>query len=111
MNDRPSVGEAVAELLRRGSNSGAPQRLNELIGRIERLNEEKAALSDDIKDIYTIAKAEGYDPKIMRIVVRERKIDQAARDERDALVDTYMRALGDYATLPLGQAAVEKVRG
>ena len=65
-----------------------------LIERIERLEEEKKATQDDIKDVYGEAKAVGYDPKIMRQIVRLRKMEKNARDEAEALLDTYKAALG-----------------
>lgn len=64
------------------------------IERIERLNEEKAALGDDIRAVFAEAKARGFDPKTMRKVVRLRKLDQAERDEQQALLDVYLDALG-----------------
>ena len=65
-----------------------------LIERIERLEEEKKGISDDIKDVYGEAKAVGYDPKIMRQVVRLRKMERNAREEAEALLDMYKTALG-----------------
>lgn len=75
-----------------GGNSGA--RLKEHIDKIENLMAEKADIQGDVKDIFTVAKSEGFDPKIMRILIRRRAMDAAARAEQDALVDTYSRALG-----------------
>ena len=65
-----------------------------LIERIERLEEEKKGISDDIKDVYGEAKAVGYDPKIMRTIVRLRRMEKNDRDEMDSLVETYRAALG-----------------
>ena len=65
-----------------------------LIERIERLEEEKRGAADDIKDVYGEAKAVGYDPKIMRQIVRLRRMEKNARDEAEALLDTYKAALG-----------------
>ena len=64
------------------------------IERIERLEEEKKGVADDIKDVYSEAKANGYDTKTMRQVVRLRKMEKHARDEADALLETYRNALG-----------------
>lgn len=64
------------------------------IERIERLEDEKKGMQDDIKDVYLEAKSQGYDPKTMRTVVRLRKMDKDARDEADALLETYRYALG-----------------
>ena len=69
-------------------------RLRLLIERIERLEEEKKAMADDIRDVYAEAKAVGYDPKIMRTVVRLRKMDTHDRREADDLLETYKAALG-----------------
>ena len=76
-----------------GSGSGAEQ-LNHLIERVERLEEEKRALMADIKDVYAEAKATGFEPKIMRQVIRLRAMDRDLLSEQDALLDTYRDALG-----------------
>jgi len=73
----------------------AAGQLKALIQRIERLEEEKAALGADIREIYAEAKANGFDPKIMRQVVRLRKLDKADRQEQEALLDLYLHALGE----------------
>lgn len=70
----------------------APQ-LRSFVERIERLEEEKAALAADIRDVYSQAKSAGFDPKIMRAVIRLRKLDQADRQEQETLIDVYKRAL------------------
>jgi len=70
------------------------EQLKLLIERIERLEEEKKGIADDIKDVYGEAKAVGYDPKIMRTVVRLRRMEKNDRDEMDALMETYRAALG-----------------
>jgi uncharacterized protein (UPF0335 family) len=69
-------------------------RLRLLIERIERLEEEKKALSDDIKDVYMEGKAVGYDPKIMRKIVTLRKMKPEDIAEQDMLLETYKTALG-----------------
>lgn len=69
-------------------------RLRLLIERVERLEEEKKGLSDDIRDVYAEAKAVGYDAKIMREIVRLRKMSQDDRAEMEAILDTYKAALG-----------------
>ena len=69
-------------------------RLRLLIERIERLEEEKKGLGDDIRDVYAEAKAVGYDTKIMRQIVRLRKMTPDDRAEMDAILDTYKAALG-----------------
>jgi uncharacterized protein (UPF0335 family) len=72
----------------------ADDRLRLLIERIERLEEEKKGLSDDIKDVYNEAKATGYDAKVMRIIVRLRKMKPDDRREQECVVETYKNALG-----------------
>ena len=72
----------------------AADELRLLIERIERLEEEKKAMADDIRDVYAEAKARGYDPKTMRSVVRLRKMENHVRQEAEALLDTYKAALG-----------------
>ena len=68
-------------------------RLNSLIERIERLEEEKKGISSDIRDIYAEAKGVGFDVKIMRTIIKLRKMNQADRDEQEFLLDTYRKAL------------------
>ena len=68
--------------------------LSQLVERIERMEEEKQNIMADIREIYAEAKAKGYDPKIMRKVVNLRKQDPADRAETEALLDTYLAALG-----------------
>ncbi|HJN25768.1 MAG TPA: DUF2312 domain-containing protein, partial [Rhodospirillales bacterium] len=69
----------------------AADRLRSFIERIERLEEEKAALAADIKEIYSEAKGTGFDVKVIRMVVRLRKMDQSDRQEQDAVLDLYKR--------------------
>ncbi|MGB3753178.1 MAG: DUF2312 domain-containing protein [Parerythrobacter sp.] len=69
-------------------------RLRLLIERIERLEEEKKGIADDIRDVYAEAKAVGYDPKIMRQVVRLRKMKPDDRNEMEMVLETYRNALG-----------------
>ena len=76
-----------------GTGAGAEQ-LTQFIERIERLEEEKRALMADIKDVYSEAKATGFEPKIMRQIVRMRAMDRDLLIEQDALLDTYRDALG-----------------
>ncbi len=72
----------------------AADELRLLIERIERLEEEKKAIADDVRDVYAEAKARGYDPKTMRTVIRLRKMENHVRQETEAMVETYMQALG-----------------
>lgn len=85
--------------------------LQSIIDRIEKLEDERALLAADIKEIFTEAKGNGYDVKIIRKVLALRKKDAAQRDEEQALIDTYMSALGMLSDTPLGQAAISRVRG
>ena len=68
-------------------------RLNSLIERIERLEEEKRGISSDIRDIYAEAKGVGFDVKIMKAIIKLRKMNQADRDEQEFLLETYRKAL------------------
>ena len=79
----------------------AGDRLRAFIERIERLEEERIALGDDLREVYAEAKATGFDPKIMRQIVRLRKMESSDREEQEYLLDTYKAALGMIA-LPLG---------
>ncbi|MBC8242208.1 MAG: DUF2312 domain-containing protein [Alphaproteobacteria bacterium] len=72
----------------------AADRLRQFIERIERLEEEKAALTSDVREVYSEAKAVGFDPKVMRQVVRLRKMNAADQQEMEALIDVYKHALG-----------------
>jgi uncharacterized protein (UPF0335 family) len=74
--------------------SFAVDQLRSIIERIERLEEEKAALSEDIKEVYAEAKGNGFDTTTLRAVVRLRKQDSTERAEREALLDLYLSALG-----------------
>ncbi len=71
----------------------AADRLRSFIERIERLEEEKAALAADIKEVYSEAKGTGFDVKIIRQVIRLRKMDQSDRQEQEEILDLYKRAL------------------
>ena len=81
-------------LLIRGMLERADGVVNVSAERIERLEEEKSALSADIREIYSEAKGVGFDTKIMRQVVRLRKLDRADRQEQEAILDLYLAALG-----------------
>lgn len=75
-------------------NGAAQGRLRSLIERIDRLEEDRAAVQADIKEVYAEAKGEGFDAKILRKVVRLRRQDQAKRQEEEALIDLYLQAIG-----------------
>ena len=70
------------------------EQLRLFIERIERLEEDKKGIADDIKDVYAEAKGTGFDTKTMRAIIRLRKMEAAARQEAEALLDTYKTALG-----------------
>jgi len=70
------------------------ERLKSFVERVERLEEERAALSADIREVYTEARGEGFDTKTMRQVVRMRKLDKAQFQEQEAMLDLYLSALG-----------------
>ena len=72
----------------------AKDHLRAFVERIERLEEEKQALADDIKEVYAEAKAEGFDVKALRVVIRLYRQDSADRNEHEALVDLYRDAMG-----------------
>jgi len=76
------------------SDSISAEQLRLFIERIERLEEEKKGIADDIKDVYAEAKSTGFDTKTMRAIVRLRKMEKHHRDEADALLETYRNALG-----------------
>ena len=70
------------------------EQLRLLIERIERLEEEKKGISDDIKDVYGEAKSTGFDVKTMRTIIRLRRMEKHHRDEADMLLETYKQSLG-----------------
>jgi uncharacterized protein (UPF0335 family) len=82
-------------------SEASDDRLLLLIERIERLDEEKKGISDDIKDVYAEAKAVGYDPKIIRKVIQIRKMKPDDRSEQQVLLETYLSALGMSMALDL----------
>jgi uncharacterized protein (UPF0335 family) len=72
----------------------AVDRLRSIVERIERLEEERKALASDIKDIYAEAKSAGFDPKVLRQLIRIRKQEAAEVEEQETMLDIYRRALG-----------------
>ena len=80
----------------------AQGQLRSIVERIERLEEEKATIAGDIKEVYAEAKANGFDVKILRKVVRLRKVESHEREEEEALIDLYMHALGMVPDLTPG---------
>ncbi|WP_454917333.1 DUF2312 domain-containing protein [Xanthobacter sediminis] len=74
----------------------AKEQLKSFIERVERLEEEKTAISDDIKDVFAEAKANGFDVKALRAILKIRKEDADERQEHDAIVELYAQALGIF---------------
>lgn len=93
-----SIGHNSKDL---GMSEASDDRLKLLIERIERLEEEKKGIAEDIRDVYAEAKAVGYDPKIMRKVVQIRKMKPQDRSEQQIVLDTYLSALGMSMALDL----------
>lgn len=90
------------------SGSNINGQLRGIVERIERLEDDKAGIAADIKEVYAEAKAHGFDVKILRKVVALRKKEAAKREEEQAMLEVYMHGLGMLADLPLGQAALER---
>lgn len=82
------------------------ERLTSFIQRIEALAEEKAGIAGDISEVFAEAKSAGFDTKVMRLLIRERKMDAADRQEQAALLEVYREALGMLRDTPLGNAAM-----
>lgn len=76
------------------NDTPAAAALTQYIERIERLDEEKIGIMEDMKEVYAEAKGAGFDPKIMKAIVRLRKLDTADRQEQEALIETYKAAVG-----------------
>lgn len=94
-------GDPLAGSTPAGSNSGEPvqsgvaaEELRQFIERIERLEEEKANIAGDIKDVFAELKGRGFDSKAVRQILRIRKQDHAERQEQEAILELYMQALG-----------------
>jgi uncharacterized protein (UPF0335 family) len=83
--------EGAAE---KATTAFARDQLKAIIERIERLEEEKKTISDDIRDVYAEAKGNGFDVKALRTIVRMRKQDANEREEQETILETYMQALG-----------------
>lgn len=89
----PATATAAAEK-EETAHRFAKDQLKSIIERIERLEEEKKATSDDIRDVYAEAKGNGFDTKALRTIVRMRKMDTDERREQQEVLDTYLHALG-----------------
>jgi uncharacterized protein (UPF0335 family) len=88
--------------------SVSADQLKAFIERIERLEEEKASISEDIKEVYAEAKAVGYDAKTIRQIIKIRKMDQDDFQEQEALLDTYMSALKMTPSAQKSEIKLEK---
>jgi uncharacterized protein (UPF0335 family) len=88
---------AVAAEKEETAHRFAKDQLKAIIERVERLEEEKKAISDDIRDVFAEAKVNGFDVKALRTIVKMRKQDTNERQEQEAILETYMHALGMLA--------------
>lgn len=89
--------EHIAEVDGSAITKAAREKLAQVVAKVERLEEEKKEVADQIRDVYAEAKAMGYDVKALRAVIRLRKQDRQEREEFEAILDTYMLALGEIA--------------
>ena len=89
-----ATAAAVKEDAEQPAHRFAKDQLKAFVERVERLEEEKKAIADDIRDVYAEAKANGFDVKALRQVVRLRKQDADERKEQEAILETYLHALG-----------------
>jgi len=87
----------------------ATTHLASIVERVERINDEIKSLKEDQKDIFSESKSAGFDGTALRALIRERAEDQTKRQNREALLDVYRRALGEFANTPLGNAVMERV--
>ena len=88
------MANAAAATKEQPATRFAKDQLKAIIERIERLEEEKKAIADDIRDVYAEAKGNGFDAKALRTIVRMRKQDTDERQEHEAILEVYMQALG-----------------
>lgn len=86
----------------------ARDQLRAVVDRIEALEIKKGEIAGDIREVYAEAKGNGFDVQALRFAVKERKLSRAAREERDAVRDLYMSALGELADTPLGRSAAQR---
>jgi uncharacterized protein (UPF0335 family) len=91
----PDFGATETVVATQALTQSAREKLRQLVARIEKLEEEKKGIADDIKESYAEAKAVGFDSKVLRQVVRLRKQDRQEREEQDQVRELYLHALGD----------------
>jgi uncharacterized protein (UPF0335 family) len=94
LNQEYSMAISAAAVKEAPATKFAKDQLKAIIERIERLEEEKKTISDDIRDVYAEAKGNGFDTKALRAIVRLRKQDANERAEQETILETYMQALG-----------------
>jgi uncharacterized protein (UPF0335 family) len=90
----PATAAAATDGKEQAAHRFVKDQLKAFVERVERLEEEKKAISDDIRDVFAEAKANGYDVKALRVIVRMRKQDADERKEHETILETYMHALG-----------------
>lgn len=90
------------------SGKFSPERLKVFIERVEKLEEDKRATGTDIRSVYQEASGEGFDAKVLRKIVADRRKDAEVVAEQEELKRIYKEALGDFSSSPLGAAAIEK---
>jgi uncharacterized protein (UPF0335 family) len=91
----PDFGGTDTVVATQSLTNTAREKLRQLVARIEKLEEEKKSIGDDIKESYAEAKAVGFDSKVLRQVVRLRKQDRQEREEQDQIRELYLHALGE----------------
>lgn len=91
-----------------GIQKHTAENLQRLVGQIERLEEERKGLGEDIADKFKECRALGFDVKVLKQVLKLRKMTKVERDEAQAIIDTYLHALGDLADTPLGKSAIDR---
>jgi uncharacterized protein (UPF0335 family) len=91
----PDFGGTDTVVATQSLTQTAQEKLRQLVARIEKLEEEKKGLADDVKESYAEAKAMGFDTKVLRQVIRLRKQDRQEREEQEQVRDLYLHALGE----------------
>jgi uncharacterized protein (UPF0335 family) len=95
MDAEPGIFESAGHTLPQAMNKAAVEKLKQMVARIEKLEEEKKGVAEDIKESYAEAKGLGYDTKALRRAIALRKIERQAREEQEQMLDLYMHALGE----------------
>jgi uncharacterized protein (UPF0335 family) len=92
--EKPAMPAAAAAEKEQPATRFAKDQLKAIVERVEKLEEEKKAIADDIRDVFAEAKVNGFDVKALRQVVKLRKMEKSERQEQEAILDTYLVALG-----------------